>query len=52
MNKQEILGQTHTDDQHRDLVENLVLKNIDCFALGEKDIVPGDLVTMKIGLTF
>ena len=51
VNKQEILGQIHTDNEHRNVVENLVFKNIDCFAFSAKDIVPSDLVTMKIELT-
>ena len=51
VNKQEILSQIQTDGQHKHLVENLVLKNTDVFAFSEVDIVPSDLVSMKIELT-
>ena len=51
VNKQEILSQIQTDGQHKHLVENLVLKNTDVFAFSEADIVPSDLVSMKIELT-
>ena len=51
VNKQEILSQIHTDSQYRSTVENLVQNNLDCFAFSESDIVPSDLVTMKIELT-
>ena len=49
--REEILGQIHTEEEHRSEVENLVMKNIDCFAFSEKDIVPSNLVTMNIELT-
>ena len=49
--EQEILGQIHTDCQHRRLVNELVLKNLDVFALNEKDIVRSNLVSMDIVLT-
>ena len=49
--REEILGQIHTEEEHRSVVENLVMKNIDCFAFSEKDIVPSNLVTMNIELT-
>ena len=49
--EQDILGQIHTDCQHRRLVNELVLKNLDVFAFNEKDIVPSNLVSMDIVLT-
>lgn len=49
--RKEILGQIHTEEEHRSVVEDLVMRNIDCFAFSEKDIVPSDLVTMNIELT-
>lgn len=48
---QEIKVQIHTENEYKDLVENLVLDNIDIFAFKDSEVPVSDLVSIKIELT-